>query len=318
MSHSNTELSADNALAVKEAKRVTWIGFFVNAALGVLKIGAGIVGRSGAMVADGFHSLSDFLSDIIVLVFVNVSRRRANDTYQYGHGKYETFATMLLSMFLFAVGVAFFVDGVVKIREAFRGVELPRPGMIALVMGFVSIGAKEWLFHITRRVGQRFNMASVIANAWHHRSDSLSSIATIIGIGGAMFLGPQWRVLDSIAAIVVAIFIIAVAYKLGIPAIRELLEVSLPEETQLEIGNIIYATPGVKAYHHLRTRRVGNNIALDFHIKVNPEMTIDAAHAISNMLEKHLEQRYGEDTIVNIHIEPYRNEIIDTWGRCKD
>ena len=311
-------LSAENAVAVRAARRVTWLGFFVNAALGALKIAAGILGRSGAMVADGFHSLSDFFSDIIVIVFIGISRRRANDNYQYGHGKYETFATMLLSMFLIVAGVAFFVDGVKKIWDSFHGAEIPRPGMIALVMGVASILAKEWLFHVTRRVGERYNMVSVIANAWHHRSDSLSSLATIIGIAGAMFLGSQWRILDPLAAIVVAVFIIIVAVKLGLPAVRELLEVSLPEETRLEVGRIIHATPGVKAYHHLRTRRVGNEIALDFHIKVDPDITVDVAHAIANLLENHLKEKFGPDTLVNIHIEPYRGEIVDTWGRCKD
>lgn len=312
------DLSLQGAAEVRAARRVTWLGFFVNAALGALKIVAGVVGRSGAMIADGFHSLSDFFSDIIVLIFVGISRRRANDTYQYGHGKYETFATMLLSLFLLGAGIAFLVDGGEKTWHALHGEVLPRPGMIALVMGVISVAAKEWLFHVTKRVGERYHSASVIANAWHHRSDSLSSAATIVGIAGAMFLGERWRVLDPIAAIVVAVFIIIVAIKLGMPAVRELLEVSLPEEMQLEVGRIIHDTPGVKAYHHLRTRRVGNEIALDFHIKVDPNITVDAAHSIANTLEKHLMQHFGPDTLTNIHIEPYRNEIVDTWGRCKD
>ena len=312
------QLSEQAAVEVRAARRVTWLGFFVNAALGALKIIAGIVGCSGAMIADGFHSLSDFFTDIIVLIFVGISRRRANDTYQYGHGKYETFATMLLAVFLIAVGVAFLVDGVEKTWGALHGQILPRPGMIALVMGVVSIVAKEWLYHVTRRVGERYHSAAIIANAWHHRSDSLSSAATVIGIAGAMFLGQQWRVLDPIAAIVVAVFIIVVGYKLGLPAVRELLEVSLPEQTQQQVGQIIHGVPGVKAYHHLRTRKLGNGIVLDFHIKVDPEITVDVAHAIANTVEKHLQQHFGEDTIVNIHIEPYRNEIVDTWGRCRD
>lgn len=312
------EISAKGAREVRAARRVTWLGFFVNAALGVLKILAGIFGRSGAMIADGFHSLSDFFSDIIVLIFVGISRRRANETYQYGHGKYETFATMLLSLFLIAAGVAFLVDGGEKTWRALHGEMLPRPGMIALIMGLVSIAAKEWLFHVTKRVGERYHSAAVIANAWHHRSDSLSSAATVVGIAGAMFLGPHWRVLDPIAAIVVAVFIIIVGIKFGLPAVRELLEVSLPEEMQKEVGLIIHGVPGVKAYHHLRTRKLGNEIVLDFHIKVDPGISVDAAHAIANTVEKHLQQKFGPETIVNIHIEPYRNEIVDTWGRCRD
>lgn len=301
---------------VKVARRVTWVGFWTNAALAVMKIAAGIVGRSGAMVADGVHSLSDFITDIIVIVFVGVSRRKANANYQYGHGKYETFATMLIAMFLAFVAVAFFYDGAERVWHTLHGHQLPRPGMIALAMAIISIGLKEWLFHYTRRWGERIHSASVIANAWHHRSDSLSSAATLVGIAGAMFLGQLWRVLDPIAAMVVSVFIFVVAWRIGLPSIKELLEVSLPRDLTLKIWAVIGSTPGVEGFHHFMSRRNGNASILDFHIKVNPAITVVQGHEIATAVERNLRERFGNDMIINIHVEPYKGEPVDEMKHC--
>ena len=234
----------DDAQVVRVARHVTWVGFWINALLGVAKVLAGVFGRSAAMVADGVHSFSDFVSDIIVIVFIGISRRKADERYQYGHGKYETFATMLLSLILAAVAVMFFVDGAEKTWGALHGAEIPSPTYLALGMCVVSIVSKEWLYRYTRRAGERIGSAVVVANAWHHRSDALSSLATMAGVGGAMFLGPHWRVLDPIAAMVVSVFIAIVAVQLGKPAIQELLEVSLPKETVKEMYSVIGTTPG--------------------------------------------------------------------------
>ena len=225
--------------AVKEARHVTWVGFWCNAALGTAKVIAGIVGRSGALVADGIHSFSDFITDVIVLVMVGIARRRPNARYQYGHGKYETFATMLIAVALIIVGIGIFIDGIKHVILALRGQELARPGWIALAICFASIVVKEWLFRYTRRVGVRIQSGAVIANAWHHRSDAFSSVATLVGVAGAMFLGENGRILDPIAAMIVAVFIIIVGIKMAIPAINELLEVSLPEKMEDQIRHII-------------------------------------------------------------------------------
>ena len=195
------------------------------------------------MVADGIHSFSDFVSDIIVLIFVGISRRKANTEYQYGHGKFETFATMLLALVLGIVGVMFFIEGWEKTWSALHGGVLERPTWLALSMALASIASKEWLYRYTRRAGERIHSAVVVANAWHHRSDALSSMATLVGIAGAMFLGDQWRILDPIAAMVVSVFIVVVAVKIGRPAVAELLERSLPADVVEGMYRVIGSTP---------------------------------------------------------------------------
>lgn len=304
------------AEAVKVARHVTWVGFWINAALGVLKIIAGIFGRSSALIADGVHSFSDFISDIIVIVFIGISRRKANENYQYGHGKYETFATMLLSLILGIVGIVFLVEGVEQIYDATHGAPIPRPTWLALSMALVSILSKEWLYHYTRIAGEKIHSAVVVANAWHHRSDSLSSLATMAGVAGAMFLGAEWRILDPIAAVIVSIFIIIVAVQLGKPAVRELLEASLPPETVSGMYRIIGRTPGVMAFHRFASRKNGNTMIIDFHIKVNPRITVDHAHRIASHVENRLREAYGRDMIINIHVEPYNGQAVDENRMC--
>lgn len=300
------------------AKKVTWVGFWVNVVLSVAKIIAGIVGRSGAMIADGVHSISDFVTDIIVIVFIGVSAKGENTRFRYGHGKFETFATMLISFALFAVAVGLFWTSFNQIVDALNGKVLPRPEMVALVMAFVSVVAKEWLFHYTRVAGEQMNSMALVANAWHHRSDAFSSIAVLVGIGCAMFLGERWRVLDPIAAATVSVFIALVAYRLAMPSIRELLEVALPDDVTAEMGGVIGRVDGVCAYHHLRTRKNGNVYIMDFHIKVDPRLTIIEAHDISKRVEAALKAKYGEQSIVNIHIEPYQGETVDSSKSCTD
>ena len=282
------------------AKKVTWVGFWVNVVLSVAKIIAGIVGRSGAMIADGVHSISDFVTDIIVIVFIGVSAKGENTRFRYGHGKFETFATMLISFALFAVAVGLFWTSFSQIVDALNGKVLPRP------------------FHYTRVAGEQMNSMALVANAWHHRSDAFSSIAVLVGIGCAMFLGERWRVLDPIAAATVSVFIALVAYRLAMPSIRELLEVALPDDVTAEMGGVIGRVDGVCAYHHLRTRKNGNVYIMDFHIKVDPRLTIVEAHDISKRAEAALKAKYGEQSIVNIHIEPYQGETVDSSKSCTD
>ena len=303
---------------VRKARHVTWVGFWVNAALGIGKIAAGIAGRSGAMIADGVHSLSDFVTDVIVLVFVSLSRRRDDAGHQYGHGKYETFATMLISLVLMAAGVMLFADGAGKVWSTLHGGELPRPGWIAFAAAVVSVVAKEWLFAYTRKWGERISSAAVVANAWHHRSDALSSLATLAGVGGAMFLGPGWRILDPVAAMLVSVFVVLVSFRIGMPSVRELLEVSLPAEMCSGIWSVIRGTSGVKAFHHFRSRRNGSRIIVDVHIKEDPSISVVEGHDIADAVERRLRDAYGNEMIVNIHVEPYRGEPIDPTGACID
>lgn len=291
---------------VSKARHVTWVGFWVNAVLAAIKISAGIVGRSGAMIADGIHSLSDFITDGIVIIFVGLSRKKADEDHAYGHGKYETFATLLIAVALGIVAIGFFADSASKVWSALHGELLPRPHMVALVVAVVSIAAKEWLFRYTRSWGRRLDVQAVVANAWHHRSDAFSSVATLVGIAGAMFLGESWRVLDPIAALVISIFIFAVAVQIARPAVRELLESSLPEADVHSIENAVSMVSGVRAFHHLRTRRNGNKAIVGLHVKVDPIITVEAGHDIATAVEDSLRRLLGDDSIITVHIEPWR------------
>ncbi len=315
--HTISGNGADDAAVVRTARHVTWVGFWVNAVLGTAKVLAGIFGRSSAMVADGVHSFSDFVSDIIVILFVGISRKKANERYQYGHGKYETFATMLLSLLLAIVAILFFVDGAEKTWNALRGEIIPAPTWLALGMCVLSVLSKEWLYRYTRKAGERIGSSVVVANAWHHRSDALSSLATMAGIAGAMFLGPHWRVLDPIAAMVVSVFIAVISVRLGMPAIRELLEISLPKEMTRRMFGIIGATPGVEAFHRFASRRSGSQMFVDFHVKLSPDITVEQGHVIASEVERRLRDAFGDRLVANIHVEPYRGQPVDANNMCK-
>lgn len=286
--------------------RVTLLGMFLNMVLFAFKLVAGIVGRSGAMVADAVHSASDFATDIVVLLFVRISAKPRDDDHDWGHGKYETLASLIIGVVLLAVGVELLVESVEKISAVVAGEVLPRPGIIAIIAAAVSIVAKEVLYQYSMRVGRKLDSPSVIANAWHHRSDALSSIGALLGIGCAYFLGEKWRIADPIAAIVVAALIMKVAINLCRTAIAELLEKSLPAEVEEEILAIISATPNVHKPHNLRTRSIGSNIAIEVHIRVDGSMTVHASHEISRDIEQRLRNRFGQQTAVAIHIEPMK------------
>ena len=272
----------------------------------VFKFIAGIVGHSAAMIADAVHSLSDFITDIIVIIFVAISGKPEDSDHSYGHGKYETLATAVIGIILFFVGVGILISGIKAIVGALQGEPLQAPSLLALIAAVISVVVKEALYRYTVKRGKALDSSSVVANAWHHRSDALSSIGTAIGIGGAVFLGEQWRILDPIAAVVVSIFIIKVAVELIKPCIDELVERSLPEEVEQRIHALILQSPQVSSPHHLRTRRIGGYIAIEVHIRVAGDMTVNDSHEISKTIERALRQRFGERTAVAIHIEPLK------------
>lgn len=294
-----------------QAKRVTWYGFVANCLLSVGKIVAGIFGHSAAMVTDGVHSLSDFVTDFIVLLFISVSSKEKDEGHDYGHGKFETFATLIVSIVLLCVGVAFFYSGAIKVYGVFVGNNtILAPSFVALMAAIVSIVVKECLYRYTVKVGKRIKSDVVIANGWHHRTDALSSIGTLLGISGAMFLGEKWTILDPIASIVVAGFIVAAALKLSIPAIRELLESSLSHEIEAEITATILSTQGVKDMHNLKTRKIGSYYIIDVHIKVDPHLSVVAGHDIASAVERNLCKRYGREVQTSIHIEPFYGDVL--------
>ena len=281
--------------------RVTIVGSVVNFLLLLFKFFAGIMGHSAAMLADAVHSLSDFVTDIIVIVFVRISSKPEDEGHDYGHGKYETLATAIIG-----VGFGIFWNGASSIYRFLHGGSLQEPGMLALIAALVSVAFKEALYRYTVFKGKRLNSQAVVANAWHHRSDALSSIGTAIGIGGAILLGNHWRVLDPIAAVVVSFFIMKVAVKLLIPCVDELLEKSLPADVENEIQKIILSFPGVSSPHHLRTRRIGNYYAIEVHVRMDGKITLEEAHRTATAIENTLKEQFGKGTHVGIHVEPVK------------
>lgn len=291
----------------KEIYAVTLKGSAVNAVLIVLKFIAGFVGRSSAMVADAVHSLSDFVSDVIVLIFVKIAGKPKDKGHDYGHGKFETLATMIIGILLIGAGIGLMINGIEAVARSLKGEALQRPTMLALIIAVVSILSKEWLYRYTIRTGNKLNSQAVIANAWHHRSDAVSSLGTLIGIAGAMFLGDKWRILDPLAAIVVSVLIIKSGYDIVKPCISELLEASLPEDKEKEIVNLVTSVPGIILVHNLRTRRIGNGIAVDLHAKMDGHLTLTEAHEKATAAENAIRNAFGNNSIINIHMEPYRD-----------
>jgi cation diffusion facilitator family transporter len=287
-----------------EIYRVTLVGSVVNALLVAFKFVAGVLGHSTAMVADAVHSLSDFLTDILVIVFVRISSKPKDKSHEYGHGKYETIASFLIAIGLLVVAIGIIVNGAQKLSAWLRGEDLAAPGQIALWAALLSIVMKELLFWYTIRRGKALDSQAMVANAWHHRSDALSSIGAAIGIGGALLLGDRWTVLDPIAGIVVGAMLVKAAVELIRGSMTELTEGSLPEETEQEIKQLILTVPDVEDPHQMRTRRIGNQIAVDVHVRMNGDMTLTEAHERSSQIEKRIRERFGPETHVSVHMEP--------------
>ena len=290
-----------------EIYKVTLVGSVGNLALLTFKFVAGIVGHSSAMIADAVHSLSDFITDIIVVVFVRISAKPQDKSHDYGHGKFETFASFIIGMALIAAALGIIISGALKIATWAEGGKLQSPGMLALWAALFSIVCKEILFRYTIHRGKSLSSQALIANAWHHRSDALSSIGAAIGIGGAVLLGDRWAVLDPIASVVVGALLIKVAADLLRTSVGELTESSLPEETENEINNIIHSFSGVAEPHNLRTRRIGNRIAIEVHVRMDGDMSLREAHDRATDIENRLKERFGASTHVSLHMEPIKD-----------
>ena len=288
----------------KEIYQVTLVGSAVNVLLTAFKFVAGILGHSAAMLADAVHSLSDFLTDLIVLVFVRISSKPADSRHDYGHGKFETLATALIGVALLIVAGGIIFHSAGSLVSWLRGEDLPAPGKLALWAALISILFKELTFHYTIRKGRKLNSSVVQANAWHHRSDALSSIGAFVGIGGAILLGDRWTVLDPLASLIVGFFIVYAAWKLLKNCIDDLTEASLPDEVEKEILSIITSFPDVHDPHNLRTRRIGDHYAIEIHIRMDGNLPLVQAHERSHFIEKALKERFGPETHVIVHVEP--------------
>lgn len=286
---------------------VTVWGAVCNMALAALKLVAGLIGKSSAMVADAVHSISDLISDVVVIVMVKVASKGHDKGHDYGHGKFETLATAIISLLLLFVGAKLMAEAIGKIRFVISGGSLEAPGTIALWAALISIAVKEILYQWTMRVGKEVDSPAMVANAWHHRSDALSSVGSALGIGGAILLGGKWTILDPMVGGIISIVIIVVAVKMALPALSELTEASLPEETENKIISIIESINGVDNAHALKTRRSGPNIIIDSHIVVDPHMSVYDAHEITTEAENAIREEFGDETQISIHIEPNVN-----------
>lgn len=283
---------------------VTLVGSVVNAVLTVFKIVAGIAGHSAAMIADGVHSLSDLLSDIVVLVFVRISDKGRDKDHDYGHGKFETFATLIISLMLLVVGANLMSSGIRSIRVIIGGEVVAAPGMIALWAAVLSIASKEILYRYTAVWGRKLDSPMMVANAWHHRSDAFSSIGSLLGIGGAILLGDKFVILDPLAGCIISIFIIVMAVRMSIPAIKELLDVSLPDEMEEQIVQTAKGIRGVVDLHELKTRREGPGIVMEGHLVLHSDISLHQAHDISKKVERALRERFGSSAQISLHLEP--------------
>lgn len=288
----------------KEIYKVTMVGGIANLLLVGFKFAAGIAGHSGAMMADAVHSVSDFVTDVVVLAFVGVSARPQDRSHDFGHGKFETVATLFIGLALAAAAIGIVINGAGKLAAWLQGESLPSPGKIALWGALVSIVVKEAIYRYTAAKGKKLESKAVIANAWHHRSDALSSIGAAIGIAGAIFLGERWTVLDPLASIVVGAMLIKVAWDLLGPSLGELTEQSLPDETEKEILDLVQSVPGVSDPHNLRTRRIGNHIAAEVHIRLDGSMPLSVAHDKASAIERRFKERFGQEAHIIIHMEP--------------
>jgi cation diffusion facilitator family transporter len=291
----------------KEIYKVTLVGGGVNVALLLFKFVAGILGHSAAMVADAVHSLSDFVTDVIVLVFVHISGKPKDKSHDYGHGKYETLALTLIGVALMVVAIGIIYNGAIKVSAWLGGEQLEAPGTLALWAALLSVLLKEAVYQYSMVKARQLDSQVVAANAWHHRSDALSSIGTAIGIGGAIFLGQRWTVLDPIASLVVGAFIVKVAVELLRDGVSDLMEHSLPEDVEEEMLRIVGELPGVACPHDLRTRRIGNHYAIELHILMDGDITLREAHSKASEVEDLLRAHYGENTHVAVHVEPHED-----------
>ena len=288
----------------KEIYKVTLVGGAVNVVLLVFKFVAGIVGHSAAMVADAVHSLSDFVTDIIVLAFVHISGKPKDKSHDYGHGKYETLAMTLIGVALLSVAIGIIYSGAIKITTWIRGGQLEAPGLLALWAALLSIVLKEGVYRYSMVKARQLKSQAVEANAWHHRSDALSSVGTAVGIGGAIFFGQRWTVLDPAASVIVGAFIVKVAIDLLRNGIGDLMEQSLPDAVENEILRLAASVPGVSMPHDLRTRRIGNHYAIELHILMDGDMSLREAHDKATEVEETLKSHYGAETHVAVHVKP--------------
>ena len=283
-------------------KQVTLVGALVNIVLSVVKVVFGFIAQSQALIVDGIHSLSDLLSDAMVWFASYHADFGPDEKHPYGHGRFETGATLGLGVLLILVAAGIVWDGTGRL---FRPEKLLHPGLVALLIAILSVLIKEVLYQYTMRVGRKVGSKMIQANAWHHRSDAISSIVVVIGIAGTIAGLPY---LDSVAAVVVGVMIAHVGWELGWSAFEELMDVGLESEGLARVKEIVHSVDGVKAVHTLRTRSIGGEIAVDLHVQVEHWLSVSEGHMIGQTVMDLLMEQVDDIGDVTVHIDSEDDE----------
>ena len=306
----------DKALlpAMNAVFRITWFGVIINLFLTSFKFVAGIVGNSSVLIADAVHSLSDLVTDFVILLGMRFWNRPADQRHPYGHAKIETMVTLFIGVVLALVGIGLIFEAVRSLIDILGGNPPPSPTWLPLVAALVSVVVKEWLYKVTVKVGMETKSSATIANAWHHRSDALSSIPAAAAVGACLLFGPAYVFLDPVGTVVVSFMIIHVAWKITLPTFATLLDSGASELQCKAIADEIRSFTDVKDLHKLRTRYVGpTGLVVDVHVLVDPNMSVTTAHALSHRIERKLLQNGGNIIDVFVHVEPYsRDHNVET------
>lgn len=300
-------MAGENSSTVRnrETQRLLILSALVDFALGVVKVLVGIYASSHALIADGIHSLSDLATDVMVWLFNRIGVQAPDEDHPYGHARFETFGTMVLGALLIGVAVLITYDSIDRLMM----VETVRiPGTLALYAAGASILTKEWLYWITKRLGERIRSKLLIANAWHHRTDSLSSVIVLLGVGGAL-MGFTW--LEMVASIGVALIIAHVGWRLAKQSVEELVDTAMSESYVREIQRETEGAEGVRGVHSLRTRRMGPDVFLDIHLQVDPAISVSEGHHIGEWVTRSLLDRFPDIADVTVHIDAEDDEEIE-------
>lgn len=297
-------LMSDDAAGSRAVRRVVITGCVVNACLMVMKLLTGWLGHSEALVADGFHSLNDVAVDIVMLIFVGISYRKASPRFAYGYGKFETLASVLISVLMIFISIMIMVSGIESIVGYAHGEALEHPDIWTVFAVIVAMATKECLYHYYSRAGRKLDCTALRAAGWHHRVDAMSSIATLIGVTGAHFLGESFRVLDPCASLVIAVMILVPAIRLMVPTFVELMEGSMPRRDVDRAAEVISSIPGVKDISSLRTRKSGHTRMFDITVRVDGATTVDDGAVITGHIEHALCREFCPHIFVSVQLEP--------------
>ncbi|MCL2862696.1 MAG: cation diffusion facilitator family transporter [Methanimicrococcus sp.] len=310
-SSEDQKTAKSEASMAKEGVRATALGIVTNFVLTIVQAVAGVLGNSVALVADSMHTLSDLLTDFLVMFSIRFSAKPEDESHNYGHKKIETLASVVIGIVLLSVGLLMLFAGSFKIYQFMQGMPLEKPSIITFYIAIFTVILKELLYRHTHSVAKKLNNDMIEANAWHHRSDAFSSIGVAAGIGLAVFLGGQWILMDPIIAILLSFYLIYIAVGIGYKSINELMEASLGLEINDEIKTIVLSCGGVLNLHSLKTRKLGSSKAMDMHIMVDENLTVKEAAEIQRNIEKCLKDRFGSDIYVIVKVEPFVDSKID-------